>query len=133
MHQVWPISMTLPAEILAVDDDQATLSGWTELLRREGYLVRSVRAFEDARRLLTTSPPDLLITDVRLGSFNGLQLVLRARALNPSVPAIVVTAFPDPLLESEAARYGARFVVKPVAPAMLLGLVAELLALPRSR
>ncbi len=35
--------------------------------------------------------PDLLITDVRLGVYNGLQLLMRGRMVNPQLQAIVIT------------------------------------------
>ena len=60
---------------------------------------------------------------MRLGAFNGLQLLLS----DPShVQAIVLTAYSDPVLEAEARNLGARYLLKPVVPAMLLDLVDEL-------
>ena len=78
----------------------------------------------EGQRVLDEAPPDLLIADVRLGAFNGLQLL--AMGLR-HIPAIVITGFPDPVLEAEARQLGATFLLKPIEPAGLLTLVKELL------
>ena len=56
----------------------------------------------------------MLITDIRLGPYNGLQLVVRARLANPSLPVLVVTAFHDPVLQAETERLSAIYLRKPV-------------------
>jgi DNA-binding response OmpR family regulator len=68
----------------------------------------------------------LLITDIRLGAFNGLQLLTMSLA-GPPIPAIVTTGFPDPVLEAQAREFGATFPLKPIQPAELLTLVKDLL------
>jgi DNA-binding response OmpR family regulator len=112
----------MPARILIVDDDEATRGGLTELLRHAGYDPQPFGTFGEARTALASEPPDLLISDLRLDGFNGLQLV----ALSPRpVPAIIVTGFHDHVLEGEARRLGAEYLVKPVMPATLLRLIQQ--------
>ncbi len=119
----------MAATILIVDDDRATREGLGELLEASGYLVRTAGSFEDAARVLRATPPDLLIADVRLGPFNGLQLVIS----NPNpVPSIIITGFADPVLESDARRRGAEYILKPVSPPKLLALVEQKLASARA-
>jgi DNA-binding response OmpR family regulator len=109
---------------LIVEDDTATRNGLEMLLQRAGYEVLATDSVPEGRRALEEGAPDLLIADVRLGEFNGLQLI--AMSGRP-IPAIVVTAFVDPALEADARRLGAHYLVKPVTPAVLLSLVEELL------
>src|SRR4051812_29535373 len=109
-----------PARILLVDDDNATRVGLAELLTNAGYEVRAVATFEEGLRALRSETPDLLIADVRLGAFNGLQLLVSSPR---SVPAIVITGFADPVLESDARQHGAEYVLKPVTPSILLDMV----------
>lgn len=116
--------MTVRKTILLVEDDAATRLGLSTLLERAGYDVVASESVQEGRSLLEEASPDLLITDVRLGAFNGLQLL----AMSPRpIPTIVTTGFPDPVLEAEARQLGAKFLLKPVEPADLLALVAELL------
>src|SRR4029078_4519196 len=124
-HSPW-IPMTVrPAKILLVDDDAATRPGLLELLIGAGYETRAVATFEEGIRALRVDTPDLLIADVRLGAFNGLQLLVSSPR---SVPAIVITGFADPVLESDARQHGADYVLKPVTPSVLLDMVRRALA-----
>jgi len=113
------------ALILVVDDDPATLSGLAALLEGAGYSVSAAADFAEARRRLLSIRPALLIADVRLHDYNGLQLVVIAQSLSPAPPAIVTSGFHDPVLEREAQRLGAPLLEKPIDPAHLLALVAE--------
>jgi len=114
-----------PAKILLVDDDAATRAGLMELLTGAGYDARAASTFEEGMRALRADTPDLLIADVRLGAFNGLQLLVSSPR---SVPAIVITGFADPVLESDARQHGADYVLKPVMPSVLLDMVRRRLA-----
>jgi DNA-binding response OmpR family regulator len=110
------------ATILVVDDHRVTRLGLAEMLGEAGYDVVTAGTFQDARRILRESPPDLLIADVRLGSFNGLQLVISGQH---RVPAIVITGYADAVLEAEARRGGADYLVKPFDPDKLLSLIRQ--------
>jgi DNA-binding response OmpR family regulator len=114
-----------PPRVLIVDDDAATRVGLAELLTAAGYEARAVGTFEEGLKALRIDPPDLLIADVRLGAFNGLQLLVSSPR---RIPAIVITGFADPVLESDARQHGAEYLLKPVAPAVLLELVRRKLA-----
>ena len=115
------VIVTVPHKILIVDDHDATRRGLQQFLANAGYDVLAASTFDEGKRLLNEQTPDLLIADVRLGDFNGLQLVVGG----PALPTIMVTGFPDPVLEAEALRVGAHFLTKPVAPNKLLALVEE--------
>ncbi len=80
-------------------------------------------SFERARQKLKDQPFDALITDVRLGAFNGLQLAVMARDMYPNMRLIVFSGFDDPVLRSDAEQIGATYLVKPVASGELLKLL----------
>jgi two-component system C4-dicarboxylate transport response regulator DctD len=71
-----------------------------------------------------------LITDVRLGAYNGLQLIFRARALNPQLPVIVMTGYSDAAIRAEAQRLEAVYLEKPIDSEALLSRVAGILVRP---
>jgi DNA-binding NtrC family response regulator len=114
-----------PDRVLIVDDDGATRRGLVQLLAQAGYEATAVGTFDEARRIISVTPPDLLITDIRLEAYNGLQLILNSPR---AIPTIVITGFADPVLEAEARRGGAAYMVKPVEPLQLLEAVAAKLA-----
>jgi DNA-binding response OmpR family regulator len=118
------------ARILIVDDDELYLEVMQELIAAAGYQPIVAKTFEDAQRAIGTAQPDLLIVDVRLGPFNGLQLIAARRV---KIPAIVVTGFDDPVLRRDAAAVGAAYVVKPVLPDQLCPLIEQQLASGRAQ
>jgi DNA-binding response OmpR family regulator len=111
--------------VLIVDDDEACLSGMKQLLEMAGHEALVASTFEEGRRVLRSAAPDILIADVRLGSFNGLQLVA---TIATHIPVIVISGFDDVVLQAEARAMGADYLVKPVAPAVLLERVEQKLA-----
>jgi DNA-binding response OmpR family regulator len=115
----------MPRKILVVDDDRATRVGLVALLESEGYEVIAADNLKAARKALAEDAPTLLITDVRLGEFNGLHL---AAANRRKVPIIVITGYPDPVLEETARDFDAEFLLKPIKPSGLLSLVERKLS-----
>jgi len=96
--------------VLMVDDDAGYLSACATVLRQDGHDVIACADFTEGRQRLTADRFDALITDVRLGAYNGLQLI--SLATSPMIK-IALSAFPDPVIRRDAEHAGARFVVKP--------------------
>ena len=115
----------MPALILLVATDTKVLQRTEELLSATGYLVAPATTFEHAKVLLNSLSPDLLIAEVRLDAFNGLHLAVRSRIDHPLLPVIITHASPDVVLENEAKRQGASFIVKPLENPEFLRRVAE--------
>ena len=121
------------APSVLVVDDSAAQGEIVSTLRDAGYQATGVGTFEEATDLIATNPPDALITELRLGAYNGLHLVIRSQASRPDIVAIIHTAFPDPVLEAEAHRVEADFLVRPVDTPTLLGLLTNRLGTPTDR
>ena len=114
--------------LLVVDDDRQVLRYLTDLLQEAGFDTVACERFADGKALLSTSRPDLLLTDIRLGAYNGLQLAFFARDHHPGLPVVVLTGYEDPTLRDEATRSGAQFLVKPVTRAVLIGTIQKALS-----
>jgi DNA-binding NtrC family response regulator len=116
----------MPTRILVVDDAPSVRLMLAQLLGNAGYEVLSAATFEEGRQLADAENPDLLLVDIRLNQFNGLQLAVRSRVDHPSRPVIVMTGHADPVLEAEARRHGAEFVEKPLQPSRLIELIQRM-------
>ena len=126
VHPTWEYAEHLmPQKILIVDDDEPTRAGLAMLLADAGYETVTSGTVPTAIKLLTDEQPDLLLVDIRLDQYNGLHLVAMRKA---PIPAVVLTGFADPAIEADARRLGAEFLLKPIAPSILIALVKRLLS-----
>jgi DNA-binding response OmpR family regulator len=113
-------SLKLPYRILVLDDDPHALDGIAELLRDGGYEVTPVADYLAAKQQLHENRFDLLVSDVRVRSFNGLHLVMQCRREHPDMALMIMTGYDDALMQIEAGRYNAAFVRKPIEPTEFL-------------
>jgi len=109
------MSVTTQRSVLVVDSDPGDLSDTVRLLQTAGYHVASASAFDQAKEILAHDSPDLLITGLRLGPYNGLHLILRSQADHPGMAAIVTSRVRDAVLEAEAQRHKAAYLLRPLA------------------
>jgi DNA-binding response OmpR family regulator len=109
--------------VLVVDSHAAELASTVALLQAAGYQVSRALGFEEGRRSLDSLRPKILITSVRLGPYNGLHLIVRSRALSPGTSAILTHNVFDPVLELDARKEDAAFLVRPCKPQAFLDAV----------
>lgn len=113
--------------ILVVDPQGSRRDSVVSMLQSHGYAVAAVGEFADARRALAQEPLDLLITELRLGPYNGLHLVLSGRGNHPEMPAIVTGQPGDDALAAESSRCGASYLAGPPSEQELIRSVREAL------
>ena len=106
--------------VLIVDDYQDVSEVLASELQMQGFHVTPSRSFEDAHEKLLIEIFDVLVTDVRLGEFNGIQLAVIAREKWPSMRIIVISGFDDSVVKAEATRLNATYLLKPVSPEHLV-------------
>jgi ActR/RegA family two-component response regulator len=88
-----------------------------------GFHVTVAGGFVEARALLSSARPSLLLADIQLHDYNGLHLVLHGKGVRPDMAAVITARRPDVTLETEAARLGATFVPMPTTESELLAAV----------
>ena len=115
------------ASALVVNPTLSEALSTVELLTAQGFEVTVAETFAKAKDRLTARPPALLVTEIRLGEYNGLHLVLRGKAQRSSMAALVVSGVTDPVLQTEAEAMGATFLVKPFTNTELLAAVSRTL------
>jgi len=117
--------MTLRRQALIVAPDADLGTTLAEWLAAAGYNTVVVRTFAAARSELDTATPDLLITELKLGAYNGLHLAIRARSRRAHVPIVVIGAA-DPVVQNEAERQQAAYLTKPIDQQQLLNTIRKI-------
>ena len=102
-------------KVLILEDDAPVGDTYALSLRRAGFEVSNYATFDDARAALRRDMPDALVTDIRVGEFNGLQLAILFRSMSPSGKIVVVTGHDDRVIKQEAELLGAIFITKPIS------------------
>ena len=85
--------MTRPFRILVVDDEPPQLELVSGFLARHGYEVLAASSGPGALERFRAEPVELILTDQKMPGLSGLDLLQAARAVNPEVAVIVMTAY----------------------------------------
>ena len=106
--------MALSKTILIVDDEKNTRDGLRDALE-DHYEVYVAGDIAGAFAAMETEPADVLITDLRLGAEDGMDLMEKALKLPKPPICIMMTAYGSVDTAVEAMKRGAYdFVTKPV-------------------
>lgn len=128
--------MTSKGYILAVDDTPASLRLLTDILKAEGYEVRSAISGELALRAAMVQPPELILLDVSMPGMSGFEVCQRLKEQDQTrnVPVIFVSAMSETLEKVRGFELGAvDYVTKPYHREELLARVHTHLELHRLR
>ena len=101
------------ARVIVVEDEAAILHMMKQVLLREGYSVQIATCLADAATLFELEPADVLVVDKNLGGSTGFDVILKLRERYPDLPAIMITAYPEPLLPRAVRIQG--YLAKPFA------------------
>ena len=105
----------MKGRILVVDDDRSIRDTFRHHLRRAGHEVHIAESAEEALGHLAELDPALVITDIRMGGMDGLELLYHIRRRIPDVDVIVITAHEDMRSAVTAMKEGAYdYLVKPL-------------------
>jgi DNA-binding response OmpR family regulator len=69
--------------------------------------------FAEAKPELEARPPDLLVTELKVGAYKGLHLAMRAQSGGLHTPTIIIGE-PDAALEAEAHQLHAQYISQPI-------------------
>jgi DNA-binding NtrC family response regulator len=102
------------AHLLVVDDDPITINLLKEVLSQEGYNVATALGGEEAIARGMDSLFDIVITDVRMGDKDGMEVLRSFKKIAPETTVIMITAFGSIETAIEAIRDGAfDYISKP--------------------
>lgn len=81
-----------PIRVLTVDDEASITDLLSMAMRYEGWDVSTAGSGNEAVRVARSVRPDVLVLDMMLPDFDGLEVMRRIRAFQPDVPVIFLTA-----------------------------------------
>ena len=117
-------------DLLLVEDKDSFRRLLSQALEGTVWTVRAVADPQEALRALEAQPFQVLVTDLRLPGMSGLELIRRARRLQPALRVVLMSAFGEPKDIVEAMRLGADdFLPKPFDLDAFLALLDRLRAL----
>jgi two-component system response regulator AtoC len=101
-----------PLSVLIVDDDNEVRRSLHAVLDTAGYVSATASSAEDALRLASTNPYDLILSDLKLPGLSGLDLL---KEIGRRIPVILMTAYGDAHIATQAAHLGAYdYIAKPI-------------------
>jgi len=100
--------------LLIVDDEVSLRDFLTIVFEEEGWRVETAASIGEARAALQRAEPDLILCDLMLPDGSGLDLLRDAKAQNPSIAVIMITAHTSTKSAVEALKLGAfDYIAKP--------------------
>jgi DNA-binding NtrC family response regulator len=81
------------SRVLVLDDEPDMVENCARILKRAGYQCLTATDPHRALALVDAERPDLLLTDLKMPGMDGMEVLRRAREMDPALPVILITAF----------------------------------------
>jgi len=112
--------------IALIEDDEAVLRSLSLLLESRGVPVRGYVSAESFLADAEATPPQCVVTDIRMPGMSGLELQRELKARDAAVPMILITGHGDIAMAVQAIKQGAfDFIEKPFDDERLIASIAE--------
>ncbi len=86
-----------------IDDDRSIRWVFEKALTRENIAFKTFSSAQDALAALGSTPPQVVVSDIRMPGSSGLELLQQIKTRFPNLPVIIMTAYSD--LESAVAAF----------------------------
>jgi len=118
--------------ILLIDDDESIRKVIGYMLEEAGYAAITAATAAEGLAIFQSQRPDLALTDIKMPKKDGIELLTEFKAIDPSVPVIILTAFGTVETAVEAMKRGAAdYLTKPISRDELLMTLAKTLRMSR--
>jgi signal transduction histidine kinase len=116
----------MPPRVLIVDDEESVTVTMAAILEMDGYSVATALRGEDALEQIANEEFDLVLTDLRLDDFDGMDVLAAARSRSKETVGIVLTGYASLESAVKALREGAYdYMLKPADVEELRATVAR--------
>jgi two-component system NtrC family sensor kinase len=101
--------------ILVIDDEEVIVKRLKKFLEKEGYAVFTALNGKEGLAVIASNKIDVVITDIRMGDMDGIEVIQKAKKLYRDIEGIVVTGHTDQELTVRSLRAGASdYITKPI-------------------
>jgi len=81
--------------ILIVDDDKHICTALASLVKEEGFKALIARNGTTGLETIRSESPDLILTDIKMDGMDGMELMRRAKDVDPDLPVVMITAYAE--------------------------------------
>jgi DNA-binding NtrC family response regulator len=104
-------------KILVVDDEPIVRESLSDWLKDAGYEVFTAENGRKALDLMENEKPNIMITDMVMPGMDGIELMRRAKQIQPDIEVIIITAYGSVPTAIAAMKEGAYdYIEKPFCP-----------------
>ena len=115
--------------ILVVDDELNICRSCAKILSRLDYEVNYALNGYDALKMMDADPFDIVVTDLKMSSLGGMEVLRRVKDVYPDTPVIVMTGYASVSSAVEVMKIGALdYLPKPFTPEELRSIIRQALA-----
>jgi two-component system response regulator HydG len=115
-------------KILLIEDDVSFCKMLENFLVKKSYTVTTAFTAEEAKTKIKSQNFDLIITDLRLPNYDGIELMSEFKSAYPTIPVILMTGYSDVNTAVKAIKNGAAdYISKPFNPEEVLLVITNAL------
>jgi two-component system response regulator AtoC len=124
---IWEVTTMKKVKILVVDDEAIVRESLSDWLKDVGYQVFTAENGHKALELIEKEKPSIMIADLVMPGMDGIELMKRAKAQQPKIDVIIITAYASIPTAITAMKEGAYdYIEKPFCPERAEFLVEKL-------
>ena len=98
--------------ILIIDDESGILDSLRILLKKSGFAPETAQGGKAGLEAMKAADPDIVLTDVRMPQFTGIDILEAAREQDPEMPVILMTAQASLQTAIQAVNQGAFYYIQ---------------------
>jgi excisionase family DNA binding protein len=91
--------------VLVVDDENSIRKTVSLFLRADNYRVATAATGAEAIASVQREMPDIVLLDLVMPDMNGVEVLKELHRMDPDLPVVIVTAFPDSEMMFQAMQF----------------------------
>src|SRR5262245_29352162 len=109
-------------KVMVIEDDRAMARMCAKLIHRRGHSAVIASSSNDALDIIRDTAIDVVISDIQMPEIGGIQLLGRLRAIDQTLPVILMTGYAYLFNQAQSIALGAAgYITKPFDPETFIG------------